>query len=72
MEKKYDKKRIKELVNFFYSSDSSDDVPVRIMISTGKWGLFDLYNESLNEFLIILNSSNNLKEDLLKFREKYE
>jgi hypothetical protein len=65
------KKRIKKLADFFYSSDNSEDVPIRIMASSGQFSGFDFSKKGLIELLEILNKSENLKEDLLNFRNEY-
>lgn len=66
------KNRIQELADFFYSSDDSNVVPLRIAIITGRYTGSDLTKENFIKLLSILNSSNNLKEDLIKFREEIE
>ena len=63
--------RILELVNFFYSSDTSADVPCRIALTFGMSGV-DLSADDLIEFLTILSNSSNLKSDLRTFIEKME
>lgn len=68
----YKKNRIQELADFFYSSDDSNVVPLRIAIITGRYTGSDLTKENFIKLLSILNSSNNLKEDLIKFREEIE
>ncbi|MBU1122366.1 MAG: hypothetical protein KKF54_06710 [Candidatus Omnitrophica bacterium] len=67
-----DKKRINEIAEFFYSSNNASDVPLRIMATTGMYSAFDFPKEGLIELLHILNKSKNLKDDLMKFREKYD
>ena len=62
------KKRIQELADFFYSSNSSNVVPFRIAIVMGMAGT-DLNKYELIGLLSILNNSKNLKKDLLEFRE---
>jgi len=64
------KKRIKELADFFYSSDSSEDVPVRVSLIRGMYSGFDLNKQSFIKFMGILASSKDLKSDLLKFLEE--
>lgn len=64
-------KRIKELADFFYSSNNSDEVPIRIMAATGQFSGFDFSKVAFIELMKILNKSMNLKEDLLNFREEY-
>ena len=63
------KKRIRELANFFYSSNSSDDVPLRICCSTGRYSGFDLSPEEFASLLSILARSKDLKKDLKAFVE---
>lgn len=65
------KKRIEELADFFYGSDDANKVPLRIMASTGQFGGFDFNRSGLVELLTILESSEDLKTDLLKFRSDY-
>lgn len=65
------KKRIDKLADFFYSSDNSKDIPIRIMASSGQFSGFDFPKDGLVKLLEILNNSQNLKDDLLKFREEY-
>ena len=64
-------KRICELADFFYSSDSSNDVPLRIASTTGQFSGFELCKESFIELMKILNKSKSLKEDLSRFREEH-
>ena len=61
--------RIKKVVEFLYSSNNSQDVPLRISVTFGMGG-DDLTKEELAELLVILSNSINLKEDLLVFRQK--
>lgn len=65
-------KRIKELADFFYSSNSAEDVPVRIAIASGMYSGADLNKDRFIELMIILKKSKNLKSDLLAFREEIE
>jgi hypothetical protein len=62
--------RIKELADFFYSSNSSEDVPLRITCITGRFTGFDLDPEDFVDLFTILNKSKNLKKDLAKFVER--
>jgi len=66
------KERVLELADFFYSSDDSNIIPLRIAIITGKYTGTDLTKENFMRLLSILSDSSNLKEDLLKFREGLE
>ena len=61
------KKRIKELADFFYSSDSSEDVPLRFCCETGRFTGFDLDREKFISLFSVLAKSKNLKEDLRAF-----
>jgi len=70
--KKMNKKRVQELADFFYSSDDSNIVPLRISVTTGGYTGEDLNKENFVKLLYILNNSVHLKEDLLKFREDLE
>jgi len=63
------KKRIIELADFFYSSDNSKDVPLRLCCETGRYTGFDLDREKFISLLTILARSKNLKEDLEVFVE---
>ncbi|MBA7534340.1 hypothetical protein ES705_26586 [subsurface metagenome] len=66
------KKRMQELADFFYSSDDSKIVPLRISIITGRYGGADLTKEDFIKLLSILNNSDHLKEDLTGFLEDIE
>lgn len=61
------KKRIIELADFFYSSDSSEDVPLRLCCETGRFTGFDLNRDEFISLFSILAKSKNLKEDLKVF-----
>ena len=63
------KERMQELADFFYSSDDSKKVPLRIAVVTGRYTGADLTKENFLRLLSILNNSNNLKEDLTEFLE---
>jgi len=63
------KKRIKELADFFYSSNSSEDIPLRICCETGRYTGFDLNRDEFISLFSILARSKNLKEDLRVFVE---
>jgi hypothetical protein len=66
-------KRIRQLADFFYSSNSADDVPLRISCVTGQFTGFDLDRESFISLFKILVKSQNLKKDLAAFVEsQYE
>lgn len=60
-------KRIQELANFFYSSNNSNDIPLRLSCSTGAFTGFDLSKKDFIDLFIILNKSTNLKIDLNNF-----
>jgi hypothetical protein len=61
------RKRILELADFFYRSNSVDDVPLRICCETGQFTGFDMGPEAFIRLMEILNQSKNLKEDLDSF-----
>jgi len=63
-------KRIQELAEFFYNSNDSNDVPLRISITTGQYSGNDLSPKEFIKLMNILKKSKNLKEDLYKFREE--
>jgi hypothetical protein len=63
------KKRIIELADFFYSSDSSEDVPLRLCCETGRFTGFDLDRNEFISLFSILAKSKNLKGDLEVFVE---
>lgn len=65
------KKRIQQLADFFYSSDDANDVPIRVMASSGQFSGFCLSKKEFIELMKILNTSTDLKTDLLLFREEY-
>ena len=64
--------RIKQVADFFYSSNSANDVPLRIAIEFGQFAGADLSKEELIELLGILSNSIDLKKDLLDFAKKSE
>lgn len=64
--------RIKEIADFFYSSDDIEDVPLRLAMSVGQFKGADLTKEDCIELLTILNNSDNLKEDLATFLEELQ
>jgi len=63
--------RIKELADFFYASDSSNDVPLRLSCLTGRYTGIDLDKENFISLFVILNRSIDLKKDLAAFLEQY-
>jgi hypothetical protein len=63
--------RIKKLAEFFYSSNNSNDVPLRIAIVMGMGGN-DLSKEAFCQLMLILENSIDLKKDLLTFRDHTE
>lgn len=65
-------KRIQELAEFFYHSDNSYDVPLRLAITTGMYSGSDLNKNRFIQLMKILKKSQNLKRDLLVFREEVE
>ncbi len=66
------KERVQKLADFFYSSDDSKIVPLRISITTGGYTGADLTKENFIKLLFILNNSDHLREDLTKFLEDLE
>lgn len=65
--------RIEKLAEFFYSSNDSREVPLRICCSTGQYSGFDLEEEDFRVLFTILFTSQNLKQDLAEFVEhRYE
>lgn len=65
-------KQILELAEFFYSSNDSNVVPLRLAITTGQYSGSDLDMDNFITLMKILSNSNNLKKDLLLFRERIE
>lgn len=65
-------KRIQELADFFYSSNNSNVVPLRIAIITGRYSGLNLNRKNFTKLISILNNSDHLKEDLLEFLENIE
>jgi hypothetical protein len=63
--------KIKKLADFFYSSESSNDVPLRIMITTGQYSGFNITKDGFITLMSILNNSKNLHKDLIEFINKY-
>jgi hypothetical protein len=63
------KKRIQELADFFYSSDSAIDVPLRICCETGRYSGFDLNRDEFISLFSILAKSKDLKRDIEAFVE---
>jgi hypothetical protein len=63
-------KRIQKLADFFYHSDDSNDVPLRIAITTGQYSGSDLTKNGFIKLMEILAKSKNLKTDLYNFREE--
>lgn len=62
-------RRIRKLADFFYSSNSANDVPLRLCCSAGRYAGFDLEREDFIELLHILERSDDLKGDLAAFVE---
>ena len=60
-------KRIQELADFFYSSNDSNDVPLRIAITTGQYSGSDLSKQDFIELMTILMHSEDIKTGLLLF-----
>jgi len=63
------KKRILQLADFFYSSDSVEEVPLRICCETGRYSGFSLDREKFVRLFTILTRSKSLKDDLQAFVE---
>ena len=61
------KQRIQELADFFYSSNSSHDIPLRICCVTGQFAGFSLTKEGFIALFSILSKSRDLKKDLENF-----
>ena len=64
------KERIKDLADFFYSSDDCREVPLRLAVTSGRFVGFDLSKGEFVELFTILNGSVALREDLAVFLEK--
>ena len=64
-------KRIRQLADFFYSSNSSEDVPLRIACITGRYSGIDLDRQEFISLIAILSRSNDLRKDLAHFLELY-
>lgn len=64
-------KLIRQLADFFYSSNSSADVPLRISCTAGRYTGLDLGREEFVELFVILSRSNGLKKDLTDFLERH-
>jgi len=65
------KERIQEVADFFFSSDSQKDVPLRLSISVGEFRGYDLDPTDCVELLTILAESQDLKGDLSQFLSRY-
>jgi len=64
--------RIKQVADFFYSSDDASDVPLRPAIITGQFSGADLSKRRCIQLLKILSDSEDLKSDLKHFLEDLE
>jgi len=62
--------RIRNLADFFYSSNSAADVPLRICCETGRYTGFDLSRDDFIALFEILSQSGDLKKDLAAFVEQ--
>jgi len=63
---------IEKLAKFFYSSNSSNDVPFRLSLSAGQYSGFDLDEEQIKELLKFLQDEKNYnKEKFQGFLEKW-
>ena len=65
------KKRIEKLSNFFYNSNSTKYIPLRISCITGEWSGFNLSKHGFGELMFILSNSKNLKKELEDFVSRY-
>ena len=65
-------KRIKEVADFFFSSNDSNKVPLRLSVSLGQFCGEDLNHEQCRCLLEILSFSKDLKRDLGAFRKGME
>lgn len=63
--------RIEQLADFFYSSNSSNDVPLRLTITMGQYNGFDLNKEAFIDLMYILNNSKDLKNDLMGYLDNF-
>lgn len=59
--------RIKQVVDFLYSSNKASEVPLRITIELGQYAGASLTKDELSELLFILSNSIDLKKDLNGF-----
>lgn len=64
------KKKIRQLADFFYSSDDSDAVPLRLAYVTGRYTGFDLDRGGFIQLFEILCNSHDLQKDLKLFIEE--
>jgi len=61
---------VKKLADFLYSSNSSNDVPFRIALTTGQFSAFDLNKEQIIKLFEFLgNEENYNKENFQDFLE---
>ena len=67
--KNMNKKRIYELAAFFYSSNTTNEVPLRISIESGMAGR-SLTKQEFVDLMDLLENSENLKEHLDNFWEE--
>ena len=63
-------KRVKVLADFFFSSESTRDIPLRISCVTGRYTGFDLERAEFESLFKILSKSQNLRKDLAGFLER--
>jgi hypothetical protein len=66
-----DNNHIKALGEYFYSSNTSKDVPLRLSVLTGMSG-FDMDREQFERLLSILENSIDLTRDLSNFLNSYD
>ena len=63
-------KRVKVLADFFFSSESARDIPLRISCVTGRYTGLDLKRAEFESLFKILSKSQNLRKDLAGFLER--
>lgn len=66
------KKRIKQLADYFYSSNDSNVIPLRLAAIRGMYAGFDLSKRAFIDLLTILNKSENLTNDLTEYISEYK
>lgn len=66
------KKRIKQLADYFYSSNDSNVIPLRLAAIRGMYTVFYLSKRAFIDLLTILNKSENLTNDLTEYVSEYK